>query len=225
MGKHPITENQKDWFYWTLNEMEAAHVIQKVPGSFIKNLSSTNLALKEAGIISSTRTTILWKVNAECIKYGLPLFWDEVQKPGELDEAMLETVEQHEGKELTTKWQICHTFNTLNKASKIPALPQGDLRVKQDFTAGHRWASIIDFSAGYYAVPLDDESVPYAAFYMNGQGYYVYLRMPFALTGALATFCKMVAIALEDMIGRKLVNWMDDICPLGDNFETKLNHL
>jgi hypothetical protein len=35
----------------------------------------------------------------------------------------------------------------------------------------------------------------------------------------------MVAIALDDMIGRELVNWMDDICLPGDVFETKLANL
>ena len=104
-------------------------------------------------------------------------------------------------------------------------LPAGDLWTKQEFAAGHQWASIIDFAAGYYAVPLDDDTVPYVAFYVEGRGYYVYLHMPFILTGAPATSCEMVAIALDDMIGRELVNWMDDICLAGDVFETKLSNL
>ena len=67
--------------------------------------------------------------------------------------------------------------------------------------------------------------VPYVAFYVEGRGYYVDLRMPLGLTGAPATFCEMVAIALEDMIGRELVSWMDDICLLGNNLGTKLSNL
>jgi hypothetical protein len=101
----------------------------------------------------------------------------------------------------------------------------GDLKSKHEFAAGHRWASIIDFASGYYAIALDDESVPYAAFYVEGRGYYVYLRMPFGLTGAPATFCEMVAIALDDMIGRELTNWMDDVCIPGDDFDVKLGNL
>jgi hypothetical protein len=85
--------------------------------------------------------------------------------------------------------------------------------------------SVIDFAAGYYTVPLDDESVPYTVFYVEGRGYFVYLRMPFGLTGAASTFCEMVVVALDDMIGRELVAWMDDICMPGDVFETKLDNL
>ena len=49
--------------------------------------------------------------------------------------------------------------------------------------------------------------------------------MPFGLTGAPATFCEMVAIALDNMIGWELVNWMDNIYLPGDVFETKLSNL
>ena len=104
VGQRPITENQKDWFHRTLDEMEAAHVVQRVPGNFIKNLSSTNLQPKDAGKTGAMRTEILRKVNAECIKYGLPPFWEEVREPGGINEALLEAVEPVEGKERTTKW-------------------------------------------------------------------------------------------------------------------------
>lgn len=41
--------------------------------------------------------------------------------------------------------------------------------------ASHRWASLIDFAAGYYVVELDNTSVPYVVSYVEGRGYYVYL--------------------------------------------------
>lgn len=138
---------------------------------------------------------------------------------------MLEAVETKGQKTVKTKWRVCHAFTALNKATQVPLFPQGDLKAKQEFAADHHWASIIDFSAGYYAVPLDDKSVPYVAFYIEGRGYYVYLRMPFGLTGAPSTFCEMVSITLKDMIDRELVNWMDDICLPGDDFDTKLTNL
>src|SRR6266481_3435072 len=50
----------------------------------------------------------------------------------------------------------------------------------------------------------------------------MYLRMPFGLTGVPTTFCEMVAVALDDMIDKELVSWMDDICIADDNFMPKL---
>ena len=108
---------------------------------------------------------------------------------------------------------------------QIPAFPQGNLNQKHQFAAGHEWLSVINFTNGYYAVPLDNKSVPYTTFYIKGCRYYVYLHMPFSLTGVPATFQEMIAITLEDMIGRELVNWMDDICIPGDNFDVKMKNL
>jgi transposase InsO family protein len=226
VSQRPMTEGQKEWFNNILDDMEKSFVIQKVPGDFIKNLSSTNLAPKEAGKTGITRTEVMRQVNLECRKNGLPPFWETVPEGEDIEgQAIVETVEDDKPETPKTKWRVCHAFNALNKATQVPPFPAGNLRSKQEFAAGHRWASVIDFAAGYYAVPLDDDSVPYVAFYVEGRGYYVYLRMPFGLTGAPTTFCEMVAIALDDMIGRELVNWMDDICLPGDIFETKLSNL
>lgn len=208
-----------------LDDMEEAYVIQKVPGKFIKALSGTNLQPKDAGKIGATRAEILRKVNAECVKHRYPPAWEQVEAMDDTEGPTLDVLEGEGDKAVKTKWRLCHSFTALNKATKVPSFPQGNLQAKQEFAAGHRWASVIDFAAGYYAVELDDESVPYVAFYVEGRGYYVYLHMPFGLTGAPVTFCEMVAITLEDMIGRELVNWMDDICLPGDDFETKLANL
>ena len=74
INQRPITEGQKEWFHNILDDMEKSYMIQKVPGDFIKNLSSTNLAPKDAGKTGLTRTEVLRQVNHECIKNGLPRF-------------------------------------------------------------------------------------------------------------------------------------------------------
>ncbi|KIM71666.1 hypothetical protein PILCRDRAFT_31080, partial [Piloderma croceum F 1598] len=38
MSQTPVIKNQKEWYYKTLDEIEKSHVIQKVPGEFIKCL-------------------------------------------------------------------------------------------------------------------------------------------------------------------------------------------
>jgi hypothetical protein len=48
--------------------------------------------------------------------------------------------------------------------------------------------------------------------------------MLFGLMGP-ATFCEMVAIALDKMIGHELANWINDICLPGDVFKIKLAKL
>lgn len=105
--------------------MEEAHIIQKIPVDFIKCLSSTNLAPKEAGKIGATKVEVLRNVNVECIRNRLPPFWEEVRHPGETDEAMLGAVETADTTEIKSKWRICHTYMALNHATHIPHFPQG----------------------------------------------------------------------------------------------------
>jgi hypothetical protein len=88
----------------------------------------------------------------------------------------LEAVEKAPGQQpVATKWRVCHAFTAVNKVTQVLPFPYGDLKSKHKFAAGHGWASVINFAAGYYAVPLDDELVPYTTFYVEGRGYFVYL--------------------------------------------------
>ena len=78
---------------------------------------------------------------------------------------------------------------------------------------------VVNLASGYYAIPMDDHAVPFTAFHVPGRGYYVYLRMPFGLTGAPYIFCEALVTALGEMLGRELENWMDDITFVSDTFE------
>ena len=89
-----------------------------------------------------------------------PPFWEQIPDDEETNQgATLEAAEDDKPSTPKTKWRVCHAFNALNKATQVPPFPVGYLRTKQEFAAGHRWASVIDFAAGYYAVPLDDDTV------------------------------------------------------------------
>lgn len=223
MAQRSITAQQKAWFFNILDEMEESHVIQKAPGEFLKNLASTNLAAKEAGKTGMTKTQVLRKLNAEFIKQEFPAYWEELTTTDNVEDTMV--TEDNSPTPVTTKWRVCHAFTALKKITQVPPFLQGEMRAKQQFAAGSQWCTVMDFAAGYYAIPIADESVPYAGFYVEGRGYYIYLRMPFGLTGAPATFCKMISIALEDMIGRELTNWIDDIVMPGNDFRMKIGNL
>ena len=116
--QRPITEGQKEWFHNILDDMEKSYVIQNVPGDFIKNLSSTNLAPKDAGKMGLTRTEVLRQVNLECKKNGLPPFWEQIPDNEETNQgATLEAAEDDKPSTPKTKWRVCHAFNALNKAT------------------------------------------------------------------------------------------------------------
>ena len=138
VNQRPVTEVQKKWFNEILDDIEAAHIIQQVPGNFIKNLSSTNLAPKEAGKTGLTQTEILCQVNRECVHNNLPPFWEKVMLPGETNEVLLETVNNTPASKKKTEWQVCHAFNALNKVTQVPPFPASNLKAKHEFASGHQ---------------------------------------------------------------------------------------
>jgi len=66
------------------------------------------------------------------------------------------------------KWRICQNFNDINKVSEVAPTPQGDIAAKQQRLAGHEYICILDFAAGFYAIPVEEESQPYLCFYTEG---------------------------------------------------------
>src|SRR6266481_1879136 len=218
-----MMEPQRKFFNDIIDDMETAGIIQAVPVDAIKCLNSTHLAPKDDGKnLGMTRAALLRRCNQQCQANGLPDFWEQIKWEEDADNADQELETKDEGpKPLPKKWQVCQAFHTMNAATQVPVFPSGDLKTKQQAVAGKRWASVIDLAAGYYVIRMDKEAVPYTAFHVEGRGFYVYLRMPFGLTGAPTMFCEMVATALDGMIGNELVNWMDDICIADDEFESK----
>src|SRR6266481_2141811 len=150
-------------------------------------------------------------------------YWEQIQDMEGTDQTV--PITDDKPKALPKKWRVCQAFHAVNAAMQIPAFPSSDLKTKQQKVAGKQWVSVIDLAAGYYAIKMDKEAIPYTAFYVEGRGYFVYLRMPFGLTGAPTTFCEMIATALEDMIDNELVIWMDDIGMADNDFEMKLSKM
>src|SRR6266481_2444587 len=203
--------------------METTGVICAVPAEFIKCLNSTHLAPKEAGKgLGMSGEALLCKCNEQCRQYGLSDYWEQIgdEEGSETDHTTQTT--DDEPKAPLKKWRVCQAFHAVNAATQIPVFPSGDLKAKQQKIAGKRWVSIIDLAASYYAIKMDEAAVPYTAFYVEGCRYFMYLRMPFRLTGVPTTFCEMVAVALDNMVDKELVSWMDDICIADDNFMPKL---
>lgn len=117
------------------------------------------------------------------------------------------------------KWRICQNFGEVNDVTEIAPMPQGDIRTKQQRLSGHRWVSLFDFAAGFYAVMMALESRPYTGFHVEGMGFCWYKRMPFGLKGAPSEFAKMTARHLHDLLLEGLIElFVDDGGTAADEF-------
>jgi hypothetical protein len=156
------------------------------------------------------------RVNDECIAHGFPSALDSLP-PRESPQSHQDATTKQE-----TKWRVCQEFNDPNKVTEVPPMPQGDIRLKQQRLSGHRWLNMFDFAPGFYACAITEADQPYICFYVEGRGYFKYLRMPFGLTGAPSTFANMTADALGDLVGILFELFVDDGGMAGDDFETML---
>ncbi|TFY79122.1 hypothetical protein EWM64_g4890 [Hericium alpestre] len=216
--QRPLTPPQRKFFNGKIDEMLEAGIIEAVHPSRIKAISPTTLAQKAHEGGGLTLEELQHCVNDECLTAGLPNLFDLPPRPAtrelQVPEARLQ------------KWHICQNFNEVNKVTHVASMPQGDIRAKQQCLSGHKYLSVFDFVAGFYAVEVDEESRPYTAFYVEGRGYFWYLRMPFGLTGAPASFAFLTAKHLHDLLTDGVMELLvDDGGAAADTFDEMLAKL
>ncbi|KAF8685482.1 hypothetical protein RHS04_00782 [Rhizoctonia solani] len=213
VGQKPLSQAQRTWLYSTLDEMEAANIIKQVPNTFPVAVSPTNVVPKPGGAEEPSLEYIQMLANRACKEVGIPVRYPSPTPPPTAPTRKEE------------KFRLVHNFAEVNEVTQIPAFPMGDLAAKQRNVAGYKRVCTIDFASGFNALPMEESSIKYTGFYVEGRGHYVYLCMPFGLTGAPTAFCEMLADALYDLLGDGAEVWMDNICLAFNDFDKGLSKL
>ena len=217
VNQRPQTPPQREFFNSVIDKMLDAGIIRPIAHQDVKCCGATTLAKKAHEGDGLTLDILKDRVNSECVTAGFPTAFEN------LPPAESPTI-NHDTSTPTpqNKWRVCQDFAELNKVTKVPPMPQGDIRRKQQNLSGHRWITVFDFANGFYACEIKPEDQPYVCFYVEGRGYYAYMRMPFGLTGAPSTFGGMTAAAIGDFTGTLIELFVDDGGLAGDVFETML---
>jgi len=215
VNQRPQSPPQKEFFNDVLDKMLSAGIVRPIAHQDVKCCGATTLAKKAHEGSGRTLNTLKHQVNDQCVAAGFPTAFEGLPPREEADEELNPSPPQ-------TKWRVCQDFAELNHVTKVPPMPQGDIRLKQQNLSGHRWITVFDFANGFYACEIKPEDQPYVCFYVEGRGYFAYLRMPFGLTGAPSSFGEMTAKALGDLIGTLFELFVDDGGMAGDDFNTML---
>jgi Reverse transcriptase (RNA-dependent DNA polymerase) len=213
----PMSPPQTEYFLHALDVMLDAGICEPIAAKDVKCVSPITLAAKAHSSGGMTIEELRQRLNKECANVGVkpPFIVPENAPPL----PNLETADEPQ------KWRVCTNYMRLNELTHVLQMPQGDIRTKQQALSGHRWISMFDFAAGFYAVEIAEESRPYTAFYVEGRGYFAYRRMPFGLTGAPSCFNEVTARALHGLVGTMIQLFVDDGAMAGDIFEEKLANL
>ncbi|GFW02281.1 retrovirus-related Pol polyprotein from transposon 17.6 [Trichonephila clavipes] len=84
--------------------------------------------------------------------------------------------------------------------------------------------STLDLKSGYFQLAITPKDIEKNAF-ITPNGTFVFLRMPFGLSGAASNFQKAIDIIFTPVVGRFVMVYMDDVIITSPSFNEHLDHL
>lgn len=112
------------------------------------------------------------------------------------------------------KWRVVIDFRKLNEATKGDAFPIPNISDILDHTGKYKYFTSIDLASGYHQIPMDPADRAKTAF-STPTGHYEFVRMPFGLKGAPATFQRAMNNVLAGLQGNQCLVYLDDIIIFG----------
>ena len=116
------------------------------------------------------------------------------------------------------KWRLVIDFRKVNEATVKQVFPIPRIEEILDQLGHSKYFSTIDLASGYHQVLVDEKAREKTAF-SSGYGHYEFKRMPFGLTGAPATFQRIMNSILTGLQGIDCFVYLDDIVVYGKNLK------
>lgn len=120
--------------------------------------------------------------------------------------------------------RFCVDYRRLNSVTKKDVYPLPRIDDILDTLGGKKYFSSLDLAAGYWQVGLDAESAAKSAF-ITHQGLHEFVRMPFGMCNAPATFQRLMEIVLAGLLWDSCFVYIDDLLVCSPTFQEHLEHL
>jgi transposase InsO family protein len=122
------------------------------------------------------------------------------------------------------KLRFCIDYRGLNKLTKKDVYPLPRIDDSLAILQKGQYFSTLDLYAGYWQIPLDENSKEKTAF-STDSGLYEFNVMPFGLCNAPATFQRFMDATMAGLKWKTLLVYMDDIIVFSATFNEHLNDL
>jgi len=109
------------------------------------------------------------------------------------------------GKKKDGTFRFCIDYRKVNAVSKKDAYPIPDIQDAFDNLRGYRCFATIDLLSGYWQLGMTDRA------FCTRRGLFQFTRMPFGLSGAPCSFCRLMFIVLRDLLWVVCLCYLDDI--------------
>ena len=120
--------------------------------------------------------------------------------------------------------RFCVDFRKLNSMTKKDVYPLPRVDDILDTLGNAKYFTTLDLASGYWQVPLDNEAISKTAFTTH-QGLFEFVRMPFGLCNAPATFQRAMQTVLAGIEWHDCFVYIDDILVASRTFEEHIQHL
>jgi RNase H-like domain found in reverse transcriptase/Reverse transcriptase (RNA-dependent DNA polymerase) len=128
-------------------------------------------------------------------------------------------VNKHDG---STRFVV--DYRALNAVTKFDSYPMPRISDILDQLNGKKYFTCLDLASGYHNVCVDPKSQEKTAFVVE-HGLYEYLRMPFGLVSAPASFSRLMDHIFREQLEDYLLLFLDDLIIYSDTLEEHLEHL
>jgi ribonuclease HI len=110
----------------------------------------------------------------------------------------------------TGQIRLCVDFRALNRASIKDHFPLPNMEMILQQVAGSQMMSLLDGFSGYNQIKVK-RADKYKTTFITRWGTFAYERMPFGLSNAGATFQRAMQLAFDDLIGKIIQIYLDDL--------------
>ena len=119
----------------------------------------------------------------------------------------------------------CIDFHRVNSRTKKDAYPLPQMQETMESMVGTRFFSTMDLKSGFWQVKMAKDSQQYTAFTVGSMGVYEFLRMPYGLCNAPATFQRLMQNCLGKLNLTYALIYLDDVIVFSRTKEEHLHRL
>ena len=121
--------------------------------------------------------------------------------------------------------RLCVDFRALNAITICNSFPLSQIEEALQTVKAAVWFTSFDLAQGYLQLAMNEADIHKTTFRAGSSGLYEFTRMPFGLSNAGASFCRLMEMCLGDQQYLTLLFYLDDICIFGSSVDEMLDRI
>lgn len=122
------------------------------------------------------------------------------------------------------KWRLVVDYRKLNNKTIDDKYPIPNITEILDKLGRCQYFTTLDLASGFHQIEMDSKDIAKTAFTVEN-GHYEFVRMPFGLKNAPATFQRVMDNVLRDLSGKICLVYMDDIIVFSTSLQEHICNL